>query len=145
MGTCEHALNCKFAHVALEEEAERPPGLQGGGAPNGAASSQAVEAPNSDSEARVWARIYLNNPHPSFNHFVQFLIGKHGMNMTEMHVKTQRLAKFRIRGIGSGHMEVNSNEEARVPLQLVVSLQTRHSSRLHHALGLAIHLLLKSV
>ena len=91
-GTWDQALNCKFAHHDLEEEAEHPPGFQGGGAPDGAASSQAAEALNSNSdsceearpgvsqelcEATVWARIYLNHPHPSFNDlFLKFLIGK---------------------------------------------------------------------
>ena len=136
--------------AALEEEA-----------PDGAASSRATEAPDSacDSckeaqpglsqelcEARAWVRIYLNNPHPNFKQlFVQFLIGKHGTNMKRMCAKTKGQAKYRIRGIGSGHLEVNGDREAPVPLQLMVSVPKSYSDMLCLALQLATDLLLRSV
>ena len=160
-GTCDQALNCKFAHHNLEEEAGHPPGFQGGGAPDGAASSQAAEALNSNSdsceearpgvsqelcEATVWARIYLNHPHPSFNDlFLKFLIGKNGLNMKKMSAQMQWKANFRIRGIGSRHLEENGDQEACVPLQLVVALPKSYSILLRKALWLAIALLLRSV
>ena len=54
-------------------------------------------------------------------------------------------ANFRIRGIGSRHLEENGDQEACVPLQLVVALPKSYSILFRKALWLAIALLLRSV
>jgi hypothetical protein len=76
---------------------------------------------------------------------LQFLIGKHGLNMKKLRAKMLWKANFRICGIGSRHLEENGHQEAHVPLQLVVALPTSYGSLFRQALWLAIDLLLRSV
>jgi len=68
--------------------------------------------------ARLWAHIFLHKRHPDFP-LVPMLIGRGGRNMSNIFCATN--AKLRIRGKGSGHLEVDGRKEARVPLMVAVT------------------------
>lgn len=68
--------------------------------------------------ARFWAHIFLHRRHPAFD-IVPILIGRMGNNMRDIFAATN--AKLRIRGRGSGHLEVDGKDEAPVPLMLAVT------------------------
>ena len=57
---------------------------------------------------RLWVHIYLNKRVPDFE-LVPMLIGRFGCNMRNIHQQTG--AKVRVRGLGSGHMEVWKKKE----------------------------------
>ena len=56
--------------------------------------------------------------HPDFD-LVPMLIGRGGRNMRDIYVSTN--AKLRIRGRGSGHLEIDGRKEAPVPLMVAVT------------------------
>ena len=72
--------------------------------------------------ARLWAHVFLHKRHPDFD-FVPMLIGRNGHNTRGIFLATN--AKLRIRGRGSGHLEVDCGNgrrrEAPVPLMLAVT------------------------
>jgi len=67
---------------------------------------------------RLWAHIYLHMQVPGFD-LVPRLIGRGGCNMRRIAEETQ--SKIRIRGRGSGHLEVDGVREAPVPLMVAVT------------------------
>ena len=67
---------------------------------------------------RLWAHLFLFKRHPEFD-LVPMLIGRGGKNMRSIHQATN--AKMRIRGRGSGHLEVDGKREAPVPLMLAIT------------------------
>ncbi|CAE8716544.1 unnamed protein product, partial [Polarella glacialis] len=74
--------------------------------------------PRQQMGARLWCHIFLNKRHPDFD-LVPMLIGRGGRNMREIFAATN--AKIRVRGRGSGHLEVDGNKEAPVPLMIAVT------------------------
>ena len=68
---------------------------------------------------RLWTHIFLHKRHPDFD-LVPRLIGKGGGNMQDIYKKI-RGTKLRIRGRGSGYLEVDGKTEAPVPLMLAVT------------------------
>jgi len=68
---------------------------------------------------RFWVHIFLHPQDASFD-MVPMLIGKKGMNMKNIVDETG--AKVRIRGRGSGYLEVNGKREAPVPLMVAVTV-----------------------
>ena len=68
--------------------------------------------------ARHWAHIFLFKRHVSFD-LVPMLIGRFGNNLGDIWRQTG--AKLRVRGRGSGHLEVGGTHEAPVPLMLAVT------------------------
>jgi len=67
---------------------------------------------------RLWAHIYLHMQLPGFD-LVPRLIGRGGCNMRKIADTTG--AKVRIRGRGSGHMEIDGKSEAPTPLMVAVT------------------------
>ena len=70
------------------------------------------------SRPRLWCHIFLNRRHEDFN-LVPMLIGHGGKNTKTVNEKTG--AKVRIRGKGSGHLEVEGKREAPVPLMVAIT------------------------
>ena len=68
--------------------------------------------------APLHACIYLHKRHHDFD-FVPMLIGHKGINTKG--IFSQINAKLRIRGRGSGHLEVDGRKEAPVPLMVAVT------------------------
>jgi hypothetical protein len=68
--------------------------------------------------ARLWCHIFITKPHPQFD-LVPMLIGRGGCNMRDIYNATD--AKIRVRGRGSGHLEVEGVKEAPVPLMVAVT------------------------
>mmetsp|Transcript_50492 Transcript_50492/g.146524 ORF Transcript_50492/g.146524 Transcript_50492/m.146524 type:complete len:362 (+) Transcript_50492:140-1225(+) len=74
--------------------------------------------PHERTAARYWCHIFLYKGHPDFD-LVPMLIGKGGCNMRDIYLATK--AKIRVRGRGSGHLEVDGKREAPVPLMVAVT------------------------
>ena len=68
--------------------------------------------------ARLWAHIYLRMQQDGFD-LVPRLIGRKGCNMRR--IAEQTSAKVRIRGQGSGHLEIDGKYEAPTPLMIAVT------------------------
>jgi len=68
--------------------------------------------------ARLWIHIYLHMQAPGFE-LVPMLIGRGGRNMRKIAEATS--AKIRIRGRGSGHLEIDGKFEAPTPLMVAVT------------------------
>ncbi len=62
--------------------------------------------------------MFLDKRHPEFN-LVPMLIGESGCHMREIHQATN--ARLRVRGRGSGHLEVDGAREAPVPLMVAIT------------------------
>ena len=87
--------------------------------------------------SRLWTHIilHIDKTHKEFD-LVPRLIGRGGV-----HMKTIALAydaKLRVRGKGSGHLEVNGKTEAPVPLMLTVSANKKDHESFQKAVNLAI-------
>eukprot|EP00747_Dinoflagellata_sp_TGD_P016739 gnl/TRDRNA2_/TRDRNA2_125338_c0_seq1.p1 gnl/TRDRNA2_/TRDRNA2_125338_c0~~gnl/TRDRNA2_/TRDRNA2_125338_c0_seq1.p1 ORF type:complete len:727 (-),score=159.85 gnl/TRDRNA2_/TRDRNA2_125338_c0_seq1:50-2230(-) len=67
---------------------------------------------------RLWCHIYLHMVHPNFD-LVPMLIGRGGGNMRKIYEATG--SKIRVRGRGSGHLEVDGGREAPTPLMVAVT------------------------
>lgn len=67
---------------------------------------------------RLWAHIHLHMQLPGFD-LVPRLIGRGGCNMRK--IADQTGAKVRIRGRGSGHLEIGGKSEAPTPLMVAVT------------------------
>ena len=92
-------------------------------------------------DARHWVHIFLHKGHEEFE-LVPMAIGRGGQNMKKINQATG--AKARIRGRGSGHLEVEKNgikTEARVPLMLAITTDKKTSQNIVEAVGLAVDLL----
>lgn len=84
--------------------------------------------------ARLWVHIFLHLKEPDFD-LVPMLIGRGGQNMKEINKATG--AKLRIRGKGSGHMEVG-NKEAPVPLMLAVTTNKGDRAKFKMAVDMTV-------
>ena len=91
---------------------------------------------------RLWVHIYLNKRVPDFE-LVPMLIGRFGCNMRNIHQQT--CAKVRVRGLGSGHMEVWKKKkksgplkEAPVPLMMAITSVGSHIQHFRKAVELSI-------
>lgn len=71
-------------------------------------------------QARLWLHIHLHMQAPDFD-LVPMLIGRGGCNMKRIAEKTG--AKLRVRGRGSGHLEIDSKREAPTPLMVAVTTE----------------------
>jgi hypothetical protein len=85
---------------------------------------------------RLWCHIFLNKRHESFD-LVPVLIGRRGENLRQIHQRTG--AKIRVRGRGSGHMEVDGIREAPVPLMIAVTSDGTDAEKFELAVELTIH------
>lgn len=80
--------------------------------------------PHDRQPGRLWCHIFLHKGHPEFD-LVPMLIGKGGCNMRDIYQKTH--CKIRVRGRGSGHLEVEGKKEAPVPLMVAVTANVTDS------------------
>lgn len=98
-----------------------PPGiLPESGARAGAAAEAMAGRPPNKRPYRLCAHIHLHMRSPGFD-LVPMLIGKGGQNMRKIAEATG--AKLRVRGRGSGHLEVQGKREAPTPLMLAVTTE----------------------
>jgi hypothetical protein len=67
---------------------------------------------------RLWCHILLNKKHEDFD-LIPMVIGSGGKNTKAIYASTN--AKVRIRGKGSGHLEVEGRREAPVPLMCAIT------------------------
>jgi len=82
------------------------------------ASKKGTREPKRCNQPRLWCHILLHKRHPDFD-LVPMLIGRGGKNMKDIFSRTN--AKIRVRGRGSGHLEVDRKKEAPVPLMVAVT------------------------
>jgi len=87
---------------------------------------------------RLWAHIHLHMEEKGFD-LVPRLIGRRGENMRKIAEETN--AKVRIRGKGSGHLEVDGKFEA--PTPLMVAVTTDHEQQI--AFSRAIEMILQQL
>jgi hypothetical protein len=85
--------------------------------------------------ARLWCHLFLNKRHPDFD-LVPMLIGRSGCNMREIYQATN--AKIRVRGRGSGHLEVDGSKEAPVPLMVAVTSEGGYQVHFRTAVEMTI-------
>eukprot|EP00929_Paragymnodinium_shiwhaense_P094897 TRINITY_DN55745_c0_g1_i1.p1 TRINITY_DN55745_c0_g1~~TRINITY_DN55745_c0_g1_i1.p1 ORF type:complete len:655 (-),score=147.89 TRINITY_DN55745_c0_g1_i1:72-2036(-) len=85
--------------------------------------------------ARLWCQILLHKQHPGFD-MIPILIGRGGCNMREIHSVTK--AKVRIRGRGSGYLEVDGKREAPVPLMVVVTADNSDAGGFRKAVDMTL-------
>jgi hypothetical protein len=170
-GFCKFAKSCAFAHgqqqvqqttassAASSTDAEEL--SSSAAATQTSSSSTAASAsltPSSSSievkqhtkgwpreEARVWAHIFLFIHDVGFD-MVPRLIGSNGINTRTIYLATK--AKVRIRGEGSGHLEVLNAagigvKEAPVPLQIAVTTQKSCTRQFRKAVDMTIALLVQ--
>ena len=88
--------------------------------------------------ARLWAHIFIHKRHAEFD-IVPMLIGRGGKNTKDIFIATA--AKVRIRGRGSGHLEVDGTKEAPVPLMIAITANKGDATGFKRAVVLAIKLL----
>jgi len=90
---------------------------------------------------KVWCHFYLDEAmlETGFN-MSKRIIGTGGANTRGIFDTTG--AKVRLRGKGSGHLEVGGNQEAKVPLMLAVTLPKADVQQFVKAVDMAIDLLL---
>ena len=87
---------------------------------------------------KEWAHIFLFHQDYTFA-LVPWLIGTKGSNTRAIFEATQ--CKVRIRGRGSGHLEVDGTREAPVPLMMAVTGPKQKPRRFVKAVHLAVELL----
>lgn len=124
----QHLQNLQLqdaSQVQLQEEAE--PGL--------ASIRLRSSAKLVRRRPRLWAHIFLYKRHDDFD-LVPMLIGKNGHNMRNINLATN--AKLRIRGRGSGHLEVDTQKEAPVPLMLAITAEDTNEDNFLKATEMAI-------
>lgn len=101
-------------------------------------------------EARLWCEILLDRMRDhlqlcSLEHdfeLVPMLIGVKGQKMLRIHAETK--AKIRIRGRGSGHLEVDDkSQEAPVPLMCVVTADRTHADAFVKAVDMTVTEIMK--
>ena len=158
-GDCKLGNTCAFAHrqqphhqtaCAATAISAQAPNLSSAGV---AASSAAAQPPSSASttnikkrqprpEARIWAHVFLFQYHPASD-LVPRLIGNRGINTRSINKETR--AKIRIRGAGSGHLEVENaagiKSEAKVPLMVAITCEKRSTHNFLRAVDMTVALL----
>ena len=80
--------------------------------------------------ARLRCHVFLNKRHSEFD-LVPMLIGRSGCHMREIYQATN--ARLRVRGRGSGHLEVDGAKEAPVPLMVAVTSEGVDQARFRTA------------
>ena len=113
-GSCTWGHKCCFAH-SKEPEAE-----VGNGKDHGDGQKWVWRR----RDHRLWAHIILHKRHANFD-LVPILIGRRGRNMRDIYETTW--AKLRVRGRGSGHLELVGNKMAEAPVPLMVAVTTHHT------------------
>jgi len=88
---------------------------------------------------RRWCSFYLRMGDVKDFDLVPMIIGRQGRNTRKIADETG--TKVRVRGKGSGHREVTTNEEAPTPLMLVVAAESDNSDGFYQAVGMANRLL----
>jgi hypothetical protein len=84
---------------------------------------------------RLWCHIFLAKRHAEFD-LVPMLIGHTGCHMRAINVATK--AKIRVRGTGSGYLEVHGTKEAPVPMMVAVTCEVAHSMNFKTAVLMTI-------
>ncbi len=116
-GGCRFGANCRFEHPwGVVQHA-------GSGAVIGMSPSFALRAWKTR-KRREWVHIMLQKPAEPIEAeigLVPSLIGYSGDNTKKIFASTG--AKVRIRGIGSGHLEVDGIKEAPVPLMMAITIE----------------------
>jgi len=84
---------------------------------------------------RLWAHIYLHMQVPGFD-LVPRLIGRGGCNMRRIAESTG--AKIRIRGRGSGHLEIDGKSEAPTPLMVAVTTDCADGTGFRQAIEMTL-------
>ncbi|CAK9034072.1 unnamed protein product [Durusdinium trenchii] len=84
---------------------------------------------------RLWAHIYLHMQQEGFD-LVPRLIGRKGCNMRKIADLTG--AKIRIRGRGSGHLEVDGKYEAPTPLMVAVTTNLEDPDKFRQAMQMTL-------
>lgn len=87
---------------------------------------------------RLWCHIYLHMLVDGFD-LVPMLIGRRGQNMRKIFDETG--AKLRVRGKGSGHLEIDGQREAPTPLMVAVTADKGD----HHGFKAAIEKVLVEI
>lgn len=95
----------------------------------------ATTRPHNKRPLRLWAHIYLHMATPGFD-LVPMLIGRGGANMRKIADATN--AKIRVRGRGSGHLEVNGTSEAPTPLMVAVTSDKRDNGGFKSAVEMTV-------
>lgn len=72
---------------------------------------------------KLWVHIYLHQRFQDYG-LIAALIGQSGKHMRQIVEATW--AKLRVRGRGSGHLEVDGKKEARVPLMVAVTIEKKY-------------------
>ena len=83
----------------------------------------------------LWCHVFLDKRVPEFN-LVPTLIGKSGCHMREIYQATD--ARLRVRGRGSGNLEVDGATEAPVPLMVAVTSEGVDQARFRTAVEMTI-------
>jgi len=159
-------VNVHHPHLTLEQElaasatrtqapchpqfapAQRPTSdflsyIQRGGAAGGAVLDVGRPAAQEDPEARpahkrplrLWAHIYLHMQTPGFD-LVPMLIGRGGQNMRKIADATN--AKVRVRGRGSGHLEIEGKREAPTPLMVAVTTEKKDMAGFRQSIDMTL-------
>lgn len=98
-----------------------------------------AELGRSQGQPRRWCCFYLRMADvPDFD-LVPMIIGRGGRNTRDIAAAAD--AKVRVRGQGSGHLEVTTRREAPTPLMLVVATESDNRSGFHLAVRMATDLL----
>eukprot|EP00928_Gymnodinium_smaydae_P029957 TRINITY_DN22410_c0_g1_i1.p1 TRINITY_DN22410_c0_g1~~TRINITY_DN22410_c0_g1_i1.p1 ORF type:complete len:594 (-),score=100.77 TRINITY_DN22410_c0_g1_i1:258-2039(-) len=103
--------------------------------PEAALSTSAGERPRGKRPLRLWAHIYLHMQRPGFD-LVPMLIGRGGQNLRK--IADQTGAKLRVRGRGSGHLEVDGKYEAPTPLMVAVTTELKDRDGFRSAIELTL-------
>eukprot|EP00929_Paragymnodinium_shiwhaense_P066561 TRINITY_DN3339_c1_g1_i1.p1 TRINITY_DN3339_c1_g1~~TRINITY_DN3339_c1_g1_i1.p1 ORF type:complete len:775 (+),score=229.17 TRINITY_DN3339_c1_g1_i1:144-2468(+) len=99
-----------------------PPGIEATPLATLARAGGEAARPANKRPLRLWAHIYLHMQAPGFD-LVPMLIGRGGQNMRKIAEATG--AKLRVRGKGSGHLEIEGKREAPTPLMLAVTTEKK--------------------
>lgn len=124
-------------HVVLSAAPVASCGPRYRGGEAGAAPEAAARGPRGGGRRlRLWAHIYLHMQVPGFD-LVPRLIGRGGCNMRRIADRTG--AKLRIRGRGSGHLEIDGEREAPTPLMVAVTTDKGDAHGFRKAIELTIN------
>lgn len=160
-GYCNWGSKCRFVHPQDRRAPEPVTATAGSESaapsqkPTEATEEQALQEERGQEQeqgvwkwrrppSRHWVHIFLHKRHADFD-LVPMLIGRGGRNMTDIFTATN--AKLRIRGRGSGHLEVEmvngQKREAPVPLMVAVTADKSDAVGICRAVDMIIARLLE--